>query len=226
MLIILEKDKNLRKKLCDLLDRERIINCESPTDLLEMLCKFRNQIKVVISRIGFLPGLHAKKLIERICEKLLIEIPAVVGFYTKADRAVMTELEGLGAGFPLVELDEGDPGFPERYITLLVGVYPELIHDLNRARECWQKKPEPPVKDFVDLREWLTEEGFGDVIERIVSKEKSLEQVIPSIEELLKEEVNPATPAEDYQKLYLEMKEKYEQLARYVQELIDFVKKI
>ena len=229
MLIIIEKDKGVRKRLCDLLDRERILGSDSIPDAIEKVCKFRGQINVIISRIEFLPDFHSKQLVNKICDKLLIEPPSVVGYYTKDELEIKSGLEKSGVKFNLVEYNEQDAEFPEKFIRLILGVYPDLVHDINKAKNLWQRKPADQTTDFVDPVKWLKEEGFAEVVEKIdFEKNRNIEEVIPAIEEILKvepiqiEETAEAEP--DYKKLYLEMKQKHDQLSKYVQELVDFVK--
>lgn len=209
-----------------MLIKERIIGVGSITAALEKVCQFHKEIDVIIVRIHFLLDIYAKQLIHRICEKLRIKEPLLIGYYTKEERKIKENLEKSRANFRLIEYDENDAQFPEKYISTIKEVYPKLNYDLQKAKEIWLKKPEPPPAGFVDPRKWLEEQGFVTVVKKVEKSEKigSIKEVIPIIQDILKKEesiMREEAEEIDYKKLYLEMKEKYEQLSKYVKELIN-----
>jgi len=150
-------------------------------------------------------------------------VPPILGYYTEGEEAIKTKLEENDAGFALVKYDEQDGEFPQKFIKLASTLYPDLYYDIEGAQEIWQKKAEEETGVPVDPRAWLAEQGF---IEPEGAKPKGINAVIPTIEDMLREDVTRKEQKEDYKHLYFEMKKKYEELVKYVKELIDFIKNI
>lgn len=210
------------------MSKERIIGVDSVTSALEKLCQFKVEVNLIISRINFFLDIHTKQLIHRICEKLLIKEPPVVGYYIKGEEEIKDNLTKGKAKFKLIEYDETNPEFPLKYLNMIKGVYPGLNYDFEKAMEAWFKKPEPPPAEFVDPRKWLEEQGFVEVIEKAEKEEKTedIGELIPVIQKMLQQEEaikKEETEEVDYKKLYLEIKEKYEELSKYVKDLIDSI---
>lgn len=232
MILLIEPDKAIKKKLCDLLSRERIIGVNLTSEALEMLCKFKGNIDIIIANIHILRELLAHQIIFRLCQRLAIEAPPIIGFYKKGDEKIKEDFEQCYKQCKLIEYNENDYSFPGQYIGAIREVYPELNADIEQAREVWLKEKE--VEVFVDPGKWLEEEGFLEIVEKTKSEQskKDTGDIIISIEEILvknmaeepeqKKEVAKA----GYEKLYFELKKKYDELLRYVKELIDSIKNL
>lgn len=230
MILLIEPDKTIRKKLCDLLSRERITGVDSVRQTLKMVCKFKNKLDIIIANIRVLREILSNQIIFRLCQKLSIETPPIVGFYKKGDEKIKKEFEKNNKQYKLIEYNERDYSFPGQYIQAIKEVYPELTADIEKAREVWLKENE--TEDLVDLRKWFEEEDFLEIIEnsKIGKPEKDTEHIIPSIEEMLvektvegKEEIEEIDKEKNYKKMYFELKKKHDELLRYVKELIDTV---
>ncbi len=76
-------------------------------------------------------------------------------------------------------------------------LYPEVISDLDRAKETWLRGEE--TEDLIDTRKWLEEEGLVEAAER-------------------------TTNEKDYKVMYFELKKKYDALLNHVKKLSDFIK--
>lgn len=183
--------------MCDLLSRERIIGVDSIPETLEMVCKFKNNFEVIIANIHLLYEILSKETLFRLCDKLYIDIPPLLGLYTKGDERIKKEFEKKYPHYKLVEYDEEDDHFPEQYIHALRELYPDVIADVNKATETWLKGEE--TRDLTEAREWLEQEGFIEAREETMLKE-------------------------DYKKMYLELKKRYDELVSYIKKLAEFVK--
>ncbi len=213
--------------MCDLLERERVIGVDSITEAVEKVCQFFRQVKVVIVNIEFLPDLHAKQLLPKICRRLYIDMPAIICYYGKDKVALKNDLEKRDARYKMIDFIPNDPEFPERYIKAIKDVYPDLVFDIKRAKESWLRKPGEEVQRLIDPHTWLEEQGFVEIVDKIKLGERhpGLQEVTSAIEEILNKEFAVAQEAgADYKQLYLEMKGKYEELSVYVKELVEFVK--
>jgi len=225
---MIEPDKAIRKKLCDPLSRERIIGVDSVQQVLEMICKFKNNLDIIIVNIRLLQGMMANQIIHKLCQKLSIETPPIIGYYKKGDEKIKEEFEKSNKQYRLIEYNEKDYSFPGQYIQAVKELYPGLNADVEKAREIWLKEKE---EELVDPRKWLEEEGFLEVTEKTKSEqpEKDTGDIIISIEEILvknteeKPEQKKEIVKEDYEKRYLELKKKYDELLKQVEDLIDSV---
>ncbi len=209
MILLLEADKNLSKKLCDLLDRERIICIESGQQILEMVVKYKNDINAIIANNNQFHEIMAHHVILKLCQKLQLKPPPVVCYYEKNDSELHEEyLKDLGL-YKLIECDGADPGFPEKFITTLKEVYPGLNADVKKASVMWFTKPE----ELVDLGRWLREEGFFRGPE-----------TAPPAGTGAAGTVQKSGP--DYEKMYRELKKKYDELKKEHDDLVEQVKDI
>lgn len=225
MILLIEPDLLIRKQLCDLLPRERIIGIGTMPQTLEMLCRFQKRLKLMIVNVHLLREMTARQTMFKLCERLCIVPPPGLCVYQKADTKVKGELEAGPHSYRFILYDEKDKEFPDRYVMAAREIYPEIIADLPSARDAWARKDAPP--SLIDPRKWLEEAGFAEVAEKIdlAEKEKKVINLIPIIERnFIKAGVEPSS-VQDYKKDYYELKGKYDTLLEYVKELIDSVKK-
>jgi hypothetical protein len=213
MILLIEPDIAVRKKLSDLLSKERIIGIDSMQQTLEMICKFKNNLNVIIADIHQLHEIMSKKVVFRLCEKLHIDAPPIVGIYKNGDEKIRKEFEKNNTGYKLLKYNDKDCSFPELYIETIKEVYPQVHADVEKAREIWLEKREND--DLVDIRKWIEEEGFLETPDKTkISKSEAKVNVC-----------KPKTkkPEKNYEKLYFELKQKYDELLEYVKELADSV---
>jgi hypothetical protein len=227
MLIIIDENNDIRKKLCDLLKKERIIPVDSVTDALEKICHFRSEINGLIVNVNSLLEIYERQTIRKVCNKLYIDEPPIIGYYMPAQVKQKEDLVARGAVYPLLECDESDLNFPDRYIAEIIKIYPELNFDIEKAHYYWAKTPERGAAEFIDMRKWLEEEGFIDVIE-LTKKEDNkspiLENTIQAIKSMLETQTAGDVSKVDYKQLYLDTMKQYDQLKNYVKELIEMIK--
>jgi len=218
MIIIAEPNKDIKKRLCDLLSKERVIGVTTIADSLETLCKFRNNIDVIIVNIAMLKEILSNQMLHRLCQKLGLKEPPILGYFTNGQKELKNILEKSHANITLIEYSDHYAGFPDRYISALKKLYPAVNVDIEKTKEVWGKQE--AQQEFVDIRKWLEEEGFAEAIEK-----KELQEEVKRVEETLaSSEEKPVRPEENYKKLYFELKNKYDELLSYVKELIDSVK--
>lgn len=232
MILLIEPNRAIRKKLCDLLNRERIIGVDSCPQTFEMICKFKNRFNIIIVNIRLLKDILSHGTLFKLCEKLYIEIPPILAFYRKGDEKIRENFEKNYGQYKLIKFDKEDTSFPERYIQAVRELFPEVIADIDKANEVWLKGDEPEVS--TDPRAWLVEEGFLEAIKssKIGEIAKDMEQIMPLIKKMLsaektggKYEKGEANKEVDYKKMYFEIKKKYDELLKYVKELVDFTDK-
>lgn len=213
MILIIETDVTIRKKLSDLLSKERIIGIDSVQQILEMICKFRNDLNVIVTDIHQLHEIMSKKVVFRLCDKLHIDAPPIVGIYKNGDEKIKEEFAKNNTGYKLLKYNDKDCSFPELYIETIKEVYPQVHADIEKAREIWLEKREDD--DLVDIRKWIEEEGFLEIPDKTKIRKPEAKVNV----------CKPKTkmPEKDYEKLYFELKQKYDELLKYMKELADSV---
>ena len=213
MILLIEQDIAVRKKLSDLLSKERIIGIDSVQQTLEMICKFKNKLNVIVADIHQLREIISKRVVFKLCEKLHIDVPPIVGVYKNADVKIKEEFAENNTGYKLLKYDEKDCSFPEQYIKIMKEVYPQLNADIEKAREIWLETEEND--DLVDIRKWIEEEGFLEIPDKTKIRKPEAKVNVRK----------PKTkkPEKNYEKMYFELKQKYDELLEYVKELADSV---
>ncbi len=233
MILLIEPDSHVRKKLCDLLPRERIIAIGTIAQTLEMICVFQKRIKLMIVNLCLFQEIVARQTLFRLCSKLCIDIPAILSFYLTGDEAIKDNFEKQNKSYEILKYDEDDQNFPKVYIDEVRKLYPEVIADIRVAQQNWTKREE--TEKLIDPRKWLEEAGFVDVAEKLghAEKKKKITDMIPIIEkDYIKADRDAiAKEAEvdeeiDYKKRYFEIKGRYDTLLEYLKDLVDFVKRI
>ncbi len=228
MILLIEPNRKIRKRLCDLLSRERIISVGSYVQTLEMMCKFKNDFNIIISNIRVLKDILLRGTLVKLCQKLYINIPPMLVLYRRGDNKIKEELEKSDIQCRLIKFDRDDTSFPERYIQAVKELYPDVMADIKKATGIWLKDEESEV--HIDPRKWLVEEGFLDAkeIKKIGQIAKDMEQIIPLMKEMLlvnrgegqKMKQNSVQEA-DYKEMYFKLKQKYDELINYVAELVN-----
>lgn len=208
MILLVEEDKTVGKKLCDMLNQERIITVGSAQQVLEALVHHKSSLKVIIANASAVRAITSNNLIMKLCEKIKMEIPPIIGFYRKGQEQLVKKIIENRHELKFVKYDDKDANFPTKYVRAIKDQYPDLRVDLNKTMTGWPVSEEK--QDIEDVRSWLSKEGF-------VKK--------PSTSAKDKEEKKDAKPIDDknvdYKKLYLEVKEKYDELLKYIHELTD-----
>ncbi len=189
MILLIEPDKTIRKKLCDLLSRERIVGVGSISETLEMICKFKNNFDIIIANTRLLNEIFAKGTLFRLCDKLYINVPPILGIYNKSDAEVVKQLKKIHEKCEFIEYDKKNNHFPEQYIQATKELFPQLIVDINKAKESWVIKMKH--EEQVDPHAWLEQEGFLKTAKGISEK---------TIEKQEKEK--------DYKNMYFDIKKK------------------
>jgi hypothetical protein len=222
MILLIEPNKSIRKRVCDLLSRERILGVGSYDETLEMLAKFRNNIVLIVANIRLLKDILTKGTLFRLCNKLYIEIPPIIALYKRGDEKIKDEFEKNKAVRHLVVYDGEDNSFPERYIDKVREAYPEVIANMKTANENWLRGDE---EQPADMKKWLKKEGFLQAIEgsKFNKVARDIEEVLPLIKKMLaatetetyKKDLNQ----KNYEQMYKGLKKKYDLLVKYIKEL-------
>jgi hypothetical protein len=231
MIILVEPDKDIRKHLADLISRERIVGVDSIQEALQMFLKFKNDLDLVVANVNLLSEMLSKQLIERVCQKLSISVPPVVAIYKQSEEEAKNVFINQHKGHKVIKYADNDLGFPNRYLEVIQKACPGLVIDYEKARDAWLKKQQPG--DFIDPRTWLAEEGFLEAVRRPEPEmtEKAPDDIVSSIQNLLDEAAvehaqhKEKESKEDYKKMYLELKQKYEALLKNVKAFMESVTK-
>jgi len=234
MIILVEQDKEIRKNLADLVSRERLIGVDSIQESLQMILKFKNDLDLIVANVDLLSELLSKHIIERVCQRLSIDVPPIIGIYKEDDEEAKHRFTAEHKGYRIIRYGENDLGFPNRYLEAIQKACPELVIDYEKARQTWLEKQQP--QELVDPRKWLEEEGFLETIDIPVqeSTEKGADEIITSIQSLLEEEAVEVEPEEsevkaeskaDYKSMYLELKQKYDELLKKVRAFMESMPK-
>ncbi len=219
MFIIIDTDPVVRKHICDVLHKERIIAVDSIAAMIEKLCWFRNDVNLIITRINFFVEMHEKKISERIQNKFGINAP-IVGYFLAGEEDYLSRVPDNIIKDAIILFDAADKSFPRKFIALVKQHYPKLNYEMKSSQEKWKTKNETPVQT-IDLRKWLEEEGFSELINMQEKTEQSVDQLIGELSQVLSEmEFKHQERDEvDYKKLYFQLKEKYEKLLKLFEEL-------
>ncbi|UCD20308.1 MAG: hypothetical protein JSU64_03980 [candidate division WOR-3 bacterium] len=232
MIILVEPDKDVRKNLADLISRERIVGVDSIQEALQMLLKYKNDLDLIIANVKLLSEMLTKQLIERVCLKLSIAIPPVVAIYKETEEETKDIFAKTYKNYRVIKYTDKDLGFPNRYLEVIQKACPGLVIDYEKARDAWLKKQHP--SDFVDPRTWLAEEGFIEALGSPGSEEPDKpdeSDIVSSIKTILDEAGTENVVAEhkeskeDYKKMYVELKRKYDALLENVRAFMESVKK-
>ena len=92
MILLVEEDKTVGKKLCDMLNQERIITVGSAQQVLEALVHHKSSLKVIIANARAVRAITSNDLIMRLCGKIRIEIPPIIGFYRKGQEQLVKKI--------------------------------------------------------------------------------------------------------------------------------------
>jgi hypothetical protein len=232
MILLIEPNRRIRKRICDLLSRERIIAVGTYAETLEMIAKFQRRFNIIIANIRILDDILKKKTLFRLCQKLCIDVPPILALFRKGDERIKEEIEEKHKEYKLVKYDGDDTSFPERYITAVKEIYPDVIADIDKANELWLRGDEPETA--IDAREWLVKEGFLDALEetKYGNIAKEMEKVLPIIKKMVSTADSHEEPAiqkdqnkSEYEKQYLDLKRKFDLLVKYIRELDASTKK-
>ncbi len=235
MIILVEADKDIRKNLADLVSRERLIGVDSIQQSLQMILKYKNDLDLIIANVSLLSEMLQKHIIERVCQRLSINVPPVIGIFKQGEEDAKDMFSRQFKAYKIIKYAKNDLGFPNRYLEVIQKACPELVIDYERARDAWLRLQQP--QEMVDPRKWLEEEGFIEAIEvtEQESPDKSADDIITSIKSLLDEEetevVETASKEEnvqkeqDYKSMYLELKNKYDELLKSVRAFMESVAK-
>ena len=185
MILLIEPNRRIRKRICDLLSRERIIAVATYPETLEMIAKFQKRLNIIIANIRVLEKILDRQTLFRLCEKLYIDIPPTLAIYRKGDDKIKEKFEEKYKECRLIKYDGDDNSFPERYVTAVKDLYPEVIAEIDKANELWLRGDE--LQSAVDPREWLIKEGFIDAFEssKYGKMAKDLEKMLPMIKKML-----------------------------------------
>jgi hypothetical protein len=234
MIILIEPDKEIRKNLADLVSRERLIGVDSIQESLQIILKFKNDLDLIVANVNLLSEMLSKHIIERVCQRLSISHPPVIGIYKEGEEDAKNIFASQYKTYKIIKYADRDLGFPNRYLEVIQKACPELVIDYAKAREAWLKNQQP--QELVDPRKWLKEEGFLDTVSipEQESSDKSADDIITSIQTLLdEEETEAAEPVEeaaeekteDYKTMYVELKQKYDELLKSVRAFMESVTK-
>lgn len=224
MILLLESDKNLSKKLSDLLDRERLVAVESERQVLEAIVKYKGDINAIIANHRQFSVILAHQLISQVCRKLEFKPIPAVGYHKKGDPIPVPQ-KAPDPGYQVIEYDDADPGFPEKLIRALREGYPDLNVDLTKAKMMWVAKSE----DLMDVDQWLAEAGFGEM-DKIA---QSVAPVVPKTKPKPQPQSQPKPQSQppkspaggtDYKKMYEDLKKEHEALKKKHDELLKQVK--
>ena len=228
MILLIEPNRKIRKRICDLLSRERIIAVGTYPETLEMIAKFQKRLNVIISNIRVLDEILHRQTLFRLCEKLHIDIPPILAIYRKGDDRIKEKFDEAYKECTLIKYDGDDNSFPERYIAAVQDLYPEVIADIDKANESWLRGDE--IEAAVDPREWLVKEGFVDAFEssKYGKMAKELEQMLPLLKKMLatmesEEKAAPKTEQAkaNQKKHYSKLREKLDSFVKYIKDLDD-----
>jgi hypothetical protein len=229
MILFIEPNLTIRKRVCDLLPRERILGVSTYNETLEMIAKFRNNFALIIANIRLFKDILLKGTLMRLCQKLYITIPPVIVLYKRGDDKIKEEFEENKLVQKLVKFDSEDNSFPERYLEAVREVYPDVISDMKIAHNNWLKGESDQKPG--NVKQWLAQEGFLEVIEgsQLGKVARDMQEVLPLIKKMLaateSDTAKHNSKQKDYEHMYKDLKKKYDLLVNYVKQLAHTTRK-
>ena len=208
MILLAEEDIKVRKKLCDILDRERIIVAGSSKSVLEALVQHKGKFDIIIANTRLVRGITSNNILSKLCKKINIIVPPIVGIYKKGEERLVKKIIEKDNEQKFVKYDEKDDNFPSKYIKAIKDRYTDLQVDEAHIDADWAKGEEK--QDMDDVRNWLNKEALVVKAPTKTQGGKTEKDVAPLDDKNV-----------DYKKLYFEVKEKYDELLRYIHELTE-----
>jgi 3-methyladenine DNA glycosylase Tag len=211
VILLIDDNKVRSKKLCDMLNKERIIPVGSKQQVFEALVHHKGKLNAIVANVRAVQTIISEQTISQLCEKLYMDMPPIVGLYSEEEEQLLQTIPENDYHITFVKYDEKDMNFPVKYIKAIKKVYQDLSADINKANEVWLKSTD--TQDLIDIREWLKDEGFLDVKHKKAPlKSKKITHSKPASDAKI-----------DYKKMYLELKEKYEELKKKYDEVLKYI---
>ena len=196
MIIFIEKDILTRKRLSDLLVRERVIGVDNAQQALEIGIRYKDNLDLFVSNIQNFKVLTTNKILTRFCNKLGIGLLPVLAFYKDGEEDIVESLEKYDGKSRFIRFSDSDK-FPEHYVNIIMELYPDVNADVASALEMW--KASKVAEQHIDPRIWLTREGF------IKGKKMS--------------NSDADSDHTNYKAMYYDLKDKYDRLLQELEEL-------
>ena len=200
MITQLEPDSNIRKRLGNLMPKERIIWVDESKKILDLIVNFKRKIDLIISNLNtpYFYEIVKEDIFKKIYEKLKIpEIPSF-GYYMKRDEKIEELIRKYD--FQAIIYEDKNPEFTFKYLQIAKEKYPEIrvIEDQQKIISVW----------------------LGTDKEKELSKEEknSIERILMNV---------PSQKHEgDYKAMYEEMKNERNSWKKKYEKLLDSIKNI
>jgi hypothetical protein len=231
VILLIEPDTARKKKLSDLLSHEKTISKSTLSEAVEVLCKHKKDIDLIITEVQVLSNEVERQTIGQLCRRLYLETPPILGIYTKTDAEQVSNFKKISKHHRLLFYDENDPGFPVDYLQVVTELFPGVACDLEKAMTVWNKNKRG---DIGNLHERLKGEGISIEERNEPGAAVSPKEVCNSSDESdnavsltqdpgQRQEPVPAVPL-DFEKMYYDLKKKYDVLLKLMHELTAAVK--
>jgi hypothetical protein len=219
MILLVETERNISKRLCDMLSRERIITVESPQAAFEAIVKHRKKLDVIIADIYLFKDVLSSDILTRVCARLSMDIPPLVIIYREKDVNILPKAEKIEYKCSFLKYELKDMNFPEKYVRIIRSIYPEVVANMIVANEVWLDGG--GKQEIVDVSKWFTDHGF--IKTGSTGETEPVDNTLAGVE--LTQEDNSIDNIA-YKKLYDELNEKYHMLKLKYDDLIKQMKKL
>jgi hypothetical protein len=197
MIIFIEKDILIRKRLSDLLVRERVIGVDTAQQALEIGIRYKNNLDLFVSNIQNFKILTTNRILTRFCKKLGIAMLPVLAFYKDGEEDIVESLEKYDGKCRFIRFSDSDK-FPEHYVNIIKELYPDVNADVPSAAEMW--KASKVAEQHIDPHVWLKQEG-------LIKGRKPQNGAAGEPDHM------------NYKSMYFDLKDKYEKLLKELEEL-------
>lgn len=203
MIVFIEKDILTRKRLSDLLVRERVIGVDTAQQALEIGIRYRHNLDLFVSNIQNFKILTTNKILTRFCKKLCIELIPVLAYYRDGEEDIVESVEKYDGKSRFIRFSDSER-FPEHYVNIIQELYPNVNADVQSATQMWQMSRAD--EQHIDPHDWLKQEGF--------IKGRKIQDTATAVSDHT-----------NYKAMYYDLKEKYDRLLQELKELRELLDK-
>jgi len=234
MILLIDSNEDRKKKLCGIMNKERIVLANNYQEALKKLVFFKSQISIIISSLLSLNQLISKEVLDKLCYRFNINKPPILGFYGKEEERHAKFKEALknceAKSCLIKKYDPNNSNFPLEWFAFVSQVYKNLRYDGNYAFKVWYEEvTKTDENELEEVRRFIENlEVKKENLENKLKKEESNPEPMDITKIINKKDEKQITIQEKYNKLkkeYEDLRKKYARLEEENNNLQDIINK-